>query len=90
MDTDDLTDETYKAIIIEADKFSHDLTLQFGLLSGDCENEAEFIEQSILLIDEMKTYDEVDLYDMFFGNPPDQAEFQAALARIIHSINELK
>ena len=31
MDTDELSKETYRAIIIEAEKFHHDLTLQFGL-----------------------------------------------------------
>jgi len=34
MDTDDLTNKTYNAILGEAEKFHHDLTLQFGLLSG--------------------------------------------------------
>ena len=33
MDTDDLSNETYKAVIIEAEKFNHDLTLQFGILA---------------------------------------------------------
>ena len=36
IDTDDLSDRTYKAILLEAEKFHHDLTLQFGLLSGEC------------------------------------------------------
>ncbi len=31
MDTDDLSKEAYEAIIIEAERFSHDLTLHFGL-----------------------------------------------------------
>ncbi len=29
MDTDELSTENYKGIIIEAEKFNHDLTLQF-------------------------------------------------------------
>ncbi len=29
IDTGDLTDKTYKAIMIEAERFNHDLTLQF-------------------------------------------------------------
>jgi hypothetical protein len=28
IDTDDLSDKTYKAIMIEAEKLNHDLTLQ--------------------------------------------------------------
>jgi hypothetical protein len=31
MDTDDLSREAYQAVIIEAEKFNHDLTLRFGL-----------------------------------------------------------
>ena len=44
MDTGDLSEETYQAIMIEAEIFNHDLTLQFGLLSGDCIDEEVFIE----------------------------------------------
>jgi len=32
MDTDDLSEETYKAIIGTAEGFHHDLTLQFCIL----------------------------------------------------------
>jgi len=46
MDTGDLTTKTYKAILSEAEKFHPNLTLQFGLLSYDCNNEAEFIKKS--------------------------------------------
>lgn len=46
MDTDDLSRESYKGILIEAEKLSHDLTLQFGLLSYDCENETEYIDRA--------------------------------------------
>ena len=34
IDTGNLTDKTYKAIMIVAERFDHNLTLQFGLLSG--------------------------------------------------------
>ncbi len=53
MDTDDLSDKTYKGIIAEAEKFNHDLTLQFGLLSSLCEDEKDFISKSKQLIGEM-------------------------------------
>lgn len=90
MDTGDLSEETYRAIMIEAERFNHDLTLQFGLLSGNCKDEEDFMEKSIHLIDEMKQYDEVDLDDMFFGNPPIMEEFKMALKRILDNIVELK
>jgi hypothetical protein len=90
MDTGDLSEEAYKAIMIEAEMFNHDLTLQFGLLSGSCENEDDFIDKSILLISEMKKYDEVDIDDMFFGNPPKMKDFHKALSKILDKIVEVK
>ena len=63
MDTGDLSEETYRAILIEAENFNHDLTLQFGLLSGECKDENDFIKKSILLIEEMKKFDAIDDYD---------------------------
>jgi len=42
MDTDDLSIPTYKeGIILEAERFNHDLTLQFGLLSSSCKDDEE-------------------------------------------------
>lgn len=90
MDTGDLSEEAYKAIMIEAEMFNHDLTLQFGLLSSHCINENDFVEKSIQLVSKMKTYDHVDFDDMFFGNPPEMIKFQAALKRILDNIVELK
>lgn len=90
MDTGDLSEEAYLAIMIEAERFNHDLTLQFGLLSYHCKNEDDFIEKSILLIDQMKKYDKTDLDDMFFGSPPSKVEFHKTLVKILKNIEEVK
>jgi len=90
MDTDDLSDKTYTAIIAEAEKFNHDLTLQFGLLSGLCEDEKDFISKSKQLIGEMLQFDEAGLDDMFFGNPPLANDFHIALNKILENISKLK
>ena len=90
MDTGDLSEEAHRAIMIEAEMFNHDLTLQFGLLSSNCKDENNFIEKSIQLISEMKNYDDIDLDDIFFGNPPEMSKFQTALKRILDNIVELK
>ena len=37
MDTDDLSNEAYEAVIIEAERFHHNLTLHFGVLADDCD-----------------------------------------------------
>ncbi|HBX52383.1 MAG: hypothetical protein A2275_06125 [Bacteroidetes bacterium RIFOXYA12_FULL_35_11] len=90
MDTDDLTDKTYKAIMIEAEKFDLNLTLQFGLLSYDCKDEKDFIKKSKQLINEMFEYDEADVDDMFFGESPLMKEFHKALHQILKNIEKLK
>ena len=54
MDTDELSRETYRAILLEAEKFNHDLTLRFGLLSYDCNDEQEYIEKSERLIEGLR------------------------------------
>ena len=90
MDTDDLSEEAYQAIMIEAERFNHDLTLQFGLLSYKCQDEKEYLEKSIILIGKMKKLDEIDLEDMFFGNPPRMDQFHQVLDTILVKIEDVK
>ena len=89
MDTGDLTNKTYKAIMIEAERFDPNLTLQFGLLSYECKNEKIFIQKSARLIHEMMTYREEEIDDLFFGSPPTKNEFHKALNKILHNISKL-
>ena len=90
MDTGDLSNETYYAILSEAEAFNHDLTLQFGVLSGNCKDEEDFIEKSLELIDKMKTYNLFVLDGIFFGNPPEIKDFHNALKRIEDNIKEVR
>lgn len=53
MDTDDLSRESYDGILIEAEKLTNDLTLWFGVLSGDCKNEAEYLNKAEKLTREL-------------------------------------
>ena len=50
MDTNDLSRETYDAIIGTPDEFHHDLTLQFGIMADDCSDDNEFLDISESLI----------------------------------------
>lgn len=88
--TGDLTDATYKAIMIEAERFDHNLTLQFGLLSYECENEKYFIKKSEKLIKQMLKYSMADIDDVFFGEPPTKKDFHNALNKILENISKLK
>ena len=90
MDTGDLSEEAYHAIMFEAERFNHDLTLQFGLLSYECKDEDDFLEKSERLINEIKKYDEIDLDYIFFGNPPEKDQFHEALNKILINIEKVK
>jgi hypothetical protein len=90
MDTDDLSQEAYKAIILEAEMFDHNLTLQFGLLSSHCKNEEEYLNQSVKLIDEIKELEDEELDDLFFGEEYDKDELIIALDKIIANIAQVK
>jgi hypothetical protein len=90
MDTDDLSTEAYKAVIIEAEKLTYDLTLRFGVLSYDCKNESEFLEKSSQLAKEIMSFDDFELEDLFFGNVPEKNQLMDTLNRIINNIEEVK
>src|SRR5450631_3729233 len=90
MDTDDLSQKTHKAIMIEAEKFNHDLTIQFGLLSYQCKSEEEFINKSEMLINEMLNYNEDKMDELFFGNSPSKKEFHIVLKKIRETIKKLQ
>ena len=89
MDTDDLSKEAYNAIIIEAENFNHDLTLQFGLLSYECLDENQFLEKSVRKITELKKIKLGDLDEIFYDKIPDIKEFKNTLDKILNNIAEL-
>jgi len=90
MDTDDLSKETYRAILIEAEKFNHDLTLRFGVLFGHCKDEHEYIDNSIKLIDYLRKADKRILSDIFFGEVPDLKALSLALDKISNNIAKVQ
>jgi len=90
MDTDDLSQEAYKAIMIEAERFNHDLTLRFGVLSGDCNDEEEYLKKSLLLIEKIKKAKKYQLEDIFFGDVPNIDHLNKILDRIIENIERVK
>jgi hypothetical protein len=90
MDTDDLSREAYKAVITEAEKFDHDLTLQFGVLASDCDDENEYLLKSRNLIEEMRTLEPEELEYIFFGVMPDIAKLNVALDKIINNIEKVQ
>jgi hypothetical protein len=90
MDTDDLSREAYKGIIIESEKISHDLTLHYGLLSYDSKDETEYIEKAEKLTRGIMKFDNFELQDFFWDNPPDKEKLKTTLERILKNIEQVK
>ncbi|NEN22791.1 hypothetical protein G3O08_04660 [Cryomorpha ignava] len=90
MDTNDLSEQTYRAILIEAESFNHDLTTHFGYLSYECENEDDYIVKAEEMVHEFLGYDEAEIDDLFFGDPPEKEGFHKALHAILENIQEVK
>lgn len=86
MDTDELSSEAYEGIIVEAEKFNHDLTLPFGLLASSCENEKEYLVEAKKLIKEIKSLTTYELSDVFFDSIPDKKDLHRSLYSILANI----
>jgi hypothetical protein len=90
MDTDDLSQEAYRAIMIEAELFNHDLTLRFGVLSGDCDDETEYLDKSLKLIEQIKKAKKLQLENLFFGEVLNIDQLNKTLDRIKDNIVKVK
>ena len=90
MDTDDLSTEAYKGIIIEAEKFNHDLTLRYGIIASLCKNEKEYLIEAKNITRLIKGLSINELTDLFFGFPPDKASLLLTLDKISANISEIE
>ena len=90
MDTDDLSQEAYDGILLEAERFSHDLTIHYGVLASDCEDEDNYLSRAERLTKDIMACSSVDLDDLFFGNSPSKKELKPTLTRILQNIQKLK
>jgi hypothetical protein len=92
MDTDDLSIPTYNGIIIEAEKFNHDLTLQFGLLASNCKDDDDYLSQAEEIINDWLKEDDFEefLEDIFWGEQVDEVEFKNTLFKILANIQEIR
>ncbi len=92
MDTDELSRDAYNAVIIESDRFHHDLTLQFGVRASDCKTENEFLNMSELLIKSWlnNMTSEYLLEDIFFDNQPNKKDFELILDKVLDNILKVR
>jgi hypothetical protein len=70
LDTDDLSINTYNAVIVEAERFHHDLTLQFGLLASGANSDDEYLDRAEAMISHWKTNWEMSelMVEVFYVN----------------------
>lgn len=90
MDTHDLSREAYNGILVEAEKLTHDLTLHYGVLSGECKDEVDYIEKALEMTKEIMSADDYELDDLFWGNAPDREKLHLTLHAIIDNIEHIK
>jgi hypothetical protein len=90
MDTDDLSIEAYEGILIEAEKLSHDLTLYYGLLSYDCNDESEYLDKAEKLTEKFLKVDAGRLEDLFWGNPLPKDKLDGTLNSILSNIEKIR
>lgn len=92
MDTDDFSIPTYNGIIIEAEKFNHDLTLQFGLLASDCKDDDDYLNKAEKIIENWIKVDDFEeiIDDVFYGEPVDEKEFKNTLNKFLTNITEIR
>jgi hypothetical protein len=79
MDTDDLSKVTYNVIILECEKYNHDLTLQFRILASACKDDDDYLNHSEALIKDWLSNKNFDVLavDIFFGESVDLNTFKA-------------
>ena len=90
MDTDELSEETYKAIIITSEKFNHNLTLQFGVLASVCSDDNDYLLKANNLIIEWKSDLSNSINEIFFDTAkPAASTFENLLSNIQSKIEKV-
>lgn len=92
MDANDLSRETHTAIIDAAERFHHDLTLQFGVLAGDCKTDNDYLDESELMIKEWLNHGDLEdvILDIFFDHPPRKRDFKKLLDQLLINIEDVR
>ena len=92
MDTDDLSNETYAAVLLTAESFNHDLALHLCCLAAKCMNEKEYLLKVEQLLNEWLNDEDIEylMEDIFFGNPLNKKDFKKTLSLILHNINKVR
>jgi hypothetical protein len=92
MDTNDLSSEAYNGLILTAERFHHDLTLQFGVRAEYCKTEGEYLNVSEKMITEWLNEPNAEyiIEVIFFDNPPNKTDFKNILLKILKNISKVR
>jgi hypothetical protein len=92
MDTDYLSIPTYDGVLMEAEKFSHDLTIEFGVLASDCKDDDDYLNQAEELVREWLSCDDFSLVveEVFGFDHIDEKKFKETLNKILSNIAEVR
>jgi hypothetical protein len=92
MDTDDLSIQTYNGIILVAEKFNHDLTLQFGVLASECNDDDDYLNKAESMIKDWLSDKDFDIIvdGIFYGEYVDLKSFKKTLHKILSNIKEIR
>ncbi len=90
MDTDDLSTETYNAVILTSEKFNHELTLPFGILADACKDDNDYLVKAKKLIATWKGNLKFHSDNIFFDYPPPNvSSFERVLLTIEAKIDKV-
>lgn len=86
MDINLLSEEAYTAVIAEAENFDDDLATHFEFLSEVSNDENEYLDKAAALAKDILKFDDEELEDLFYGNPPDKTALAGSLNTILENI----
>jgi hypothetical protein len=89
MEKSDLSKAIKAMVLAEAGKLHEDLELHFAMLANECEQEQQYLEMANELAMEFISYDEDELFDLFFEHPPQMPLFQKTLKQIQKNIQDI-
>jgi len=92
MDTDNLSILTYRDIITEAERFNHNLTLQFGILASECKNDDDYLNKSEAIIKQWLSENNTGIVaaDIFYGEDINLDAFRTILKKLLSNIAKIR
>ncbi len=90
MDTSDLSNEACQAVLVEAERFHHNLTIHFGVLADGCDTEEEYLAATEKMATNIKTFTPDSLDDFLFNEVDDLSALPATLDKILANIARVR